>query len=79
MSRNVEKEMESARDLGKGTMGIWVVFDTKEQVSEAKKWMKGKQRVKNLEPLTTEDAEVRRKKRFQEISDHYSIGREARR
>ena len=32
MARDVEKEMLSARDTSKGTMEIWVLFDTVEQV-----------------------------------------------
>jgi hypothetical protein len=73
MARDVEKEMLSARDTSKGTMEIWVLFDTVEQVEQAKEWMKGKQKVKTLVPMTGLEAEKRQEKRKKEIAKHYGI------
>ena len=61
--------MESARTTSKGTMPIWVLFDTEEQVTEAKAWMKGKKNVKLVEPMTKAEAEARRAARYKEIED----------
>lgn len=44
--------MEGARAVSKGTMPINVVFDTEEEVKEARLWMKGKQKVGKLNPIT---------------------------
>jgi hypothetical protein len=73
MARDVEKEMLSARDTSKGTMEIWVLFDTVEQVEQAKEWMKGKQKVKTLTPMTAEDAEERRAKARKQIAKKLGI------
>ena len=65
--REVGKEMEAARTLANGTMQVWVIFDTDEQVQEAKAWMKGRQKVKNLEPITAQEASARKNRRRREI------------
>jgi len=73
MARNIESEMESARTLSKGTMDVWVILDTEEDVVTANAWMKGKQKVKTLVPMTGLEAEKRQEKRKKEIAKHYGI------
>ena len=62
MARDIAKEMDSARKLANGTMFMWIIFDTREEVDAAREWMKGKQKVKTLTPMTAEDAENARAK-----------------
>lgn len=56
----VADQMEAARAASNGTMEVWVVFQTDAEVDEANKWMKGKQKVKSLTPLTRADADARK-------------------
>jgi hypothetical protein len=56
----VADQMEAARAASNGTMEMWVVFQTEPEVAEAEKWMKGKQKVKSLTPLTREAADARK-------------------
>jgi len=67
MERNVEKDMEQARDLSNGTMPLCVLFDTDEQVEAARTWMKGKQKVKKLIPITVENSRKEQEKRRKAI------------
>ncbi|QGH74877.1 hypothetical protein MAL1_00131 [Bacteriophage DSS3_MAL1] len=69
----VAKIMEGARETGKGTMEMWVHFATEEEVAEAKAWMKGKRNVKNLTPMTPDEAERRRAEKKAEIAKRYGI------
>lgn len=55
----VEEQMESCRTLSNGTMPINVLFDTEEEVKQAKAWMKGKRKVKTLFPMTKAESEKR--------------------
>lgn len=70
---DVEARMESARDLAGGTMDMWVIFDTEEEVTEALAWKKGKHKVSTIEPITKEEAERRHQRRYKEIAAHYGI------
>lgn len=69
----IEKRMESARDVANGTMEMWVVLETQEEVKIAKAWMKGKRKAKNLEPLTVEESDKRKAKRRKEIARSMGI------
>lgn len=73
MPRSVAKEMESARVLSQGTMSVWVIFDTDVEVEEAVSWMKGKQKVKTLIPMTPATADKLQDKKKKEIAKHYGI------
>jgi len=71
--KKVEQSMESARDVANGTMEMWVVFDTKEEVDVALAWMKGKRKAKNLTPLTKEESAKRKSRRRKEIAKSMGI------
>ncbi len=44
--KSVDKQMEDARKLSRGTMPIYVAFDTQEEIDAAHAWVKGKQKTK---------------------------------
>ena len=69
----VVKSMESARDVAKGTMEMWVIFDTDEEVTEAREWMKARQKVKNLTPMTAEESAARHARAMIQIAEKYGI------
>lgn len=71
--KKIHASMESARDVCKGTMEMWVLFDTPEEVRIAKDWMKGKRKVKTLTPMTREESEKRKTKRRKEIAASMGI------
>lgn len=64
----IEERMESARETSRGTMPLGVLFETEEEVRIAKAWMKGKRKVKTLEPMTFEESDKRKAKRRKEIA-----------
>lgn len=72
-SSDIPARMESAKALGGGVMEMWVLFDTEAEVKEATTWLKGRQKVKNLTPMTTDEAERRCAVRHKEIAAHYGI------
>lgn len=49
---NLDAYMESAQASAGGTMAMFVVVPTDEDVAAAVKWMKGRKNVKNLTPIT---------------------------
>ena len=69
----VEQAMESARDTARGTMELWVRFDTAEEVAVAVEWMSGKRKVKNLTPITQAESEKRKNKKYKEIARNMGI------
>ena len=73
MGKDVEKEMLSAREAANGTMELWVLFDTDEEVVQAKEWMKGKQKVKTLIPITEENARKAQQSHRKEIAKKMNI------
>lgn len=71
--KKVQQSMALARDAANGTMEMWVQFDTEEEVRIAEDWMKGKRKVKNLEPLTREKSDKRKSKKRKEIARKMGI------
>jgi len=72
-TKKIHQSMESARDTANGTMEMWIQFDTEEEVQIAKDWMKGKRKVKTLEPLTREESDKRKAKKRKEIARKMGI------
>lgn len=70
----VIKSMESARITAQGTMPMNVLFETDGEVEEAIAWKKGKQKVKNLFPMTFEASARIREKRIKEVHTRTTRG-----
>lgn len=67
-AEKIEERMTSAQKMAQGTVSMWVVFDTKDEVSHALNWMKGKIKVKNLTPLTHEQATKKKDNKRKEMA-----------
>ncbi len=45
----VDQQMDVGRKMSNGTMELYIVFTTPDEIDYARKWLIGKQKVKNIE------------------------------
>lgn len=72
---DVASIMESAREVSKGVMELWVLFPTEADVEEAEAWMKGKHKVKLLVPMTPEESERRHAVAFKKVAKKTKVSK----